>query len=873
MFNSVGPSYGGMGDYGTPQGCMGSYMGTPQGGMTPQGCMGTPQGGMTPQGCMGTPQGGMGSFHMTPLNAELKRIFLEISPEETRHYRVTSLLQQASPQDVAMCVPFILDRLVNYASANSIGIHMLSDILRFHTMVFAEAFPPARIYDLFNPEADDWAAAAFVHQLICWKASQGMSVNEDASKIGKLLVRRSKQQSLRQVPASALRSWLTRMWVDVPECRQDQTGVTECCVRWVGDQNASIADKIPCLAIVKGEVESRGRPAGDTWVLSKMLAQVCRDPANHSPDLQHLLWMLGSLPSASVIRPLLGLLAEEPGRLVTLWVCLCLWVPQPMPPELGMSQVPAMPPPIHALLRVMLIVFSQLLGGDEICCTCLLSIVAIAGGAGPLPVAAAELLLFLHRDGPVLAASVWKPVLPLVESLVSMCQGQSATLVELHQRLQVTCGVDASMGMNMMGGPCMGGILGGQGGMESQGYPMDMGGASYEMPDFGVNYASAPMEGYPMPMENYGGGADMYPPSGPDVQPPPDGVAVDFGPPRVGLRNTNNTCYMNSFIQSLFMTNYFVWRIFSFKLKLKKGASKMDQEDHKFGKKVVQLFQRKFGKMLLTKQPHVEIDDILKTFPPDYRSGEQQDVTETVRFVFDKLGGNEQALIREVFAGELSEKTMCSVCGFVKSRSETFTDIVLPVPTEKQVKKSGVIPTAQDLLDRRLQFENLGADNLLQCDQCQMKQQAGKWSEIMSPPMHLCIQLNRFNYDVKSMSFSKEKTPIRIDGTIRIGPYVYDLYHVILHTGKDASSGHYYSIGSRAEDYSGGPKPWVLMDDSQMKPADMSLLSGASDKKDDNPYVLFYHCQQANPTPPLFLPKTLAHDLKKEDKKECANLS
>ena len=55
-------------------------------------------------------------------------------------------------------------------------------------------------------------------------------------------------------------------------------------------------------------------------------------------------------------------------------------------------------------------------------------------------------------------------------------------------------------------------------------------------------------------------------------------------------------------------------------------------------------------------------------FPADYRSGEQhilllawaifsevqQAVTETLRFVFEKLGGSDQAFLREVFAGELS---------------------------------------------------------------------------------------------------------------------------------------------------------------------------------------------------------------------------
>lgn len=117
--------------------------------------------------------------------------------------------------------------------------------------------------------------------------------------------------------------------------------------------------------------------------------------------------------------------------------------------------------------------------------------------------------------------------------------------------------------------------------------------------------------------------------------------AVTHRQPSVGLQNTNNTCYMNSFMQALFLTDAFVWRIYDFTLKLKAKASKIDEEDFEFGKKVVELLQKQFAKMALTKHQHTDIWDILQAFPADYRSGEQQDVTETIRFVFDKLGGSD----------------------------------------------------------------------------------------------------------------------------------------------------------------------------------------------------------------------------------------
>jgi len=161
-------------------------------------------------------------------------------------------------------------------------------------------------------------------------------------------------------------------------------------------------------------------------------------------------------------------------------------------------------------------------------------------------------------------------------------------------------------------------------------------------------------------------------------------------------------------------------------------------------------------------------------------------------------------------------------------------------------------------------------ENLLFCEKCQKNTKAGKWCEIISPPAHLCICLNRFAYDIQKQDFTKEKTPISIDGTLQIGPFLYDLYMVIVHTGKDAASGHYYAIGSRAEvteaERSHNQRRWVVMDDSQVKPADMTLLSGVNnEKKDDTPYVLFYRCQQAPLTPQAMLPKMLVDDVMRED--------
>eukprot|EP00913_Durusdinium_trenchii_P029546 g27696.t1 len=384
----------------------------------------------------------------------------------------------------------------------------------------------------------------------------------------------------------------------------------------------------------------------EIFLISLIFQEVCREPMQHSPDLQQLLWFLPGPPSPSTLRALLKGLSEDGGYLMSLWACLCHWSPQG--PSMAAPAWNHPGPPLYALLRAMLVAFAQLPDSKRLCRSALVSLAALGTSNSKIASQVPALLLMLYRE-------------------------------------------------------------------------------------------------------------------------------------------------------------------------------------------------------------------------------EQQDVTETIRFVFDKLGGSDQLLLKEVFAGQLQEKIQCKVCGNVKVREETFTDLVVPVPTEKEAKASGSVPTAQKLLDERLKYEDMDDDdNLVFCEVCQKNTRATKWSEITSPPAHLCLCLNRFTFNMEKMDFTKEKTPVKIDESLFIGGYEYELYHTIIHTGKDASSGHYYAMGKRSEPTNSGDTGFYTMDDSQIKPAEVSLLAGNPPEKllDDNAYVLFLRCKQAPPTPELRVPLPLLDYVKEEDKKQ-----
>ena len=555
---------------------------------------------------------------------------------------------------------------------------------------------------------------------------------------------------------------------------------------------------------------------------------------------------------------------------MTLWGCLCNWLPQ-RPWIVGQpckTWCQAGPPPLYTLLRAMLVAFSQLPDSGNLCCSAIVALAALGTSSSSISTQAPALLLMLFHDVPALPAEVWMPALPLLDYL----SGFSNHALDLVTRLRAL----ASGGFWTAPG------LGGQmasppnGQMQAQTAPGTTW-SQYEQNQTPSHQHHQTQASQPALQKESQGAQGCMQPFTTQTEfhtlPQQTSKAVTHRQPSVGLQNTNNTCYMNSFMQALFLTDAFVWRIYDFTLKLKAKASKIDEEDFEFGKKVVELLQKQFAKMALTKQKHTDIRDILEAFPSDYRSGEQQDVTESIRFVMNTLGGGDQALLREVFAGQLQEKIQCRKCGKIKVREETFTDLVLPVPTAEQAKESGIVPTMQKLLEERLKCEEMDdPNNLVLCEKCNEKTCSVKWSEITQPPQHFCLCLNRFTFNKQTYDFTKEKTPVKIDEGLWIGGYEYELYNTIIHSGKDAHSGHYYAIGRRSEPTPGGDCGWYTMDDSEIKEPEgpeVSLLTGNPPEElvNDNAYVLFLRCKQAPPTGELRIPLSLVEYVKKQDRK------
>ena len=313
-----------------------------------------------------------------------------------------------------------------------------------------------------------------------------------------------------------------------------------------------------------------------------------------------------------------------------------------------------------------------------------------------------------------------------------------------------------------------------------------------------------------------------------------------------GIQNFNNTCYLSSFLQALFFTDGFLTSIFGFTLR---QLPKTEEKDFEQGVSLVSGLQLLFVRLLTTRHPYIEISSFIRSLPPSYRSGEQQDVTESGRWIFDKLGGNEQSLVQSIFGGELVHKTKCSNCQNVTERKEVFTDLCVSVPKEAEVLGKKRV-TFQSLIRKLLKPEDLSGDNKYCCDGCGgTKQNATRWIEITQFPSHLMLVMHKFSFDVATCDFKKEKTVVYPEDVDLVG-HKYQLYGSILHYGETAMKGHYVALSKRSS-FAGKDKAdsqWALLDDttvSMMSQSEAEERMSGLHKATDAAYVVFFKAANA----------------------------
>ncbi|CAH1800062.1 unnamed protein product, partial [Owenia fusiformis] len=213
----------------------------------------------------------------------------------------------------------------------------------------------------------------------------------------------------------------------------------------------------------------------------------------------------------------------------------------------------------------------------------------------------------------------------------------------------------------------------------------------------------------------------------------------------VGLVNQAMTCYLNSLLQTLYMTPEFRNAIYRWEF---------DGEEAEMVKSIPFQLQRLFLLLQTSKRKAVETTDITRSFGWDSSEAWQQhDVQELCRVMFDALEikwkNTDQAhLINQLYQGKMKDYVKCLECSYESARTDTYLDIALAIRPFGSTVAYGSV---EEALKAYTQPEILDGSNQYFCEKCNKKCDAHKGLKFVSFPYLLTMQLKRFDFDYNTL--------------------------------------------------------------------------------------------------------------------------
>ncbi|KAI1718547.1 ubiquitin carboxyl-terminal hydrolase domain-containing protein [Ditylenchus destructor] len=343
----------------------------------------------------------------------------------------------------------------------------------------------------------------------------------------------------------------------------------------------------------------------------------------------------------------------------------------------------------------------------------------------------------------------------------------------------------------------------------------------------------------------------------------------------VGLVNQAMTCYLNSLIQTLYMTPEFRNAIYNWKF------SGSDET-----KNIPFQLQKLFLLLQTSDKWSLETKDLTASFGWESNDAyDQHDVQELCRLMFDALEHRwkkteNKSLIQDLYKGSIEDYVKCLTCKREKVKPDVFLDLPLAV---KQFGATESYKSVEEALRAFIKPEVLSGNNQYNCETCSSKQDAEKGLRITQFPYLLTIQLKRFDFDYNTLhriklndkqsatpplSFEKEEEEEPKPGhsgdydsegkddcwpdisrdsekVVNLiatkGKYVYELISIMVHQG-NASGGHYFAYIKNVDQ-----NRWYCFNDSSVTAASMNDIyrtfggpAGGWYVSNTNAYMLIY---------------------------------
>ncbi|MED6151763.1 hypothetical protein PIB30_085587, partial [Stylosanthes scabra] len=279
-----------------------------------------------------------------------------------------------------------------------------------------------------------------------------------------------------------------------------------------------------------------------------------------------------------------------------------------------------------------------------------------------------------------------------------------------------------------------------------------------------------------------------------------------------GIVNEGNTCYLNAILQSLTHTVPFVEAIRS----CNHITPCTNYDERSVTYCAICALRDHINAALLTPRRPVKprrLVNKLNYFSPHYSVGRQEDSHEFMLRVFAKIiacfPDGAPNLVDTVFRGQTVSRLTCCTpnCDHLSDTPHPIMEFNLEIQNVDSVKGA---------IDSFTKVEKVEAN----CEKCKERVAMGKQLLLKEAPQIVVLHLKRFKEVGTCSTYKKIDKDVKYEVDLDLKEYTinkeenvkfkYDLYAIVVHSGKQLDLGHYYCIVCTDEDN------WHKMNDAQV---------------------------------------------------------